>query len=575
MKRLERLVPLVASLRRYDGPTFKSDLAAGLTTAVMLIPQGMGYAMIAGLPPIYGLYSSVIPLLVYALFGTSRQLAVGPVAMVSLLTATGVGAIADTGTDAFIAYAILLALLVGLIQFVMGIGRLGFLVNFLSHPVISGFTSAAALIIGFSQLEHLLGVDIARSHHVHTILWQAAEQAKDIQPTTLAIGAGSIALLMLLKRWRPAFPRALAVVVLASLLVWGLGLHETGVAIVGTVPSGLPPLSVPTVDLAVMAELLPIALTIALVGFMESIAVAKNYARRLKYDVDANRELVGLGLANVAGAFTHAYPVTGGFSRTAVNAQAGARTGMAGILTAVVIALTLVFLTPLFYYLPKAVLAAIIMTAVFGLVDVREVKHLWHVKRTDLAMLIVTFVSTLTLGIEEGILVGVGTSLAVLVWRTTRPHVAVLGRLPGTEAWRNVKNFSEAEPVPGVLALRLDAQFYFGNVNFLKETLAQLEAKADRPLRAVVIDASAINQIDASAEGALREILEDYRSRGVELYLANVKGPVRVVLEGSGFYDELGRDHVTLRVEEAMQRAAAVPVRSGEDGTGANGAHAA
>ncbi|MFW6050418.1 MAG: SulP family inorganic anion transporter [Myxococcota bacterium] len=559
MRHVERLVPLVTSLKRYDRSDFQGDLVAGLTTAVMLIPQGMGYAMIAGLPPIYGLYASVVPLVVYALFGTSRQLAVGPVAMVSLLTATGVGAIAEMGSEAFIAYAVLLALLVGLLQLVMGLGRLGFLVNFLSHPVISGFTSAAALIIGFSQLKHLLGVDIPRSHHVHAILWRAVEQAGDIQPISLAIGVGSIALLVLLKKWRPAFPRALAVVVAASAVVFGLGLHEAGVAIVGDVPAGLPSFGVPRLELSVVGELVPIALTIALVGFMESIAVAKAYARRNKYEVDANRELVGLGLANVAGAFTQAYPVTGGFSRTAVNAQAGARTGMAGIVTAVVIALTLLFLTPLFHYLPKAVLAAIIMTAVFGLIDVREVRHLWRVKRADLAMLLVTFLATLSLGIEEGILVGVGTSLAVLVSRTTRPHVAVLGRLPGTEAWRNVKNFPEAEPVPGVLGLRLDAQFYFGNVNFLKETLESLEERADRPLRAVVIDASAINQIDASAETALREILRDYRARGIELYLANVKGPVRKVLERSGFFDELGRDRVTLRVHDAMTRAAALP----------------
>ena len=560
MSTLERFVPLVRTLRGYQPRDLRGDLVAGLTTAVMLIPQGMGYAMLAGLPPIYGLYSSLVPLVIYALFGTSRQLAVGPVAMVSLLVAAGVGAVAEPGTEAFIAYAVLLALMVGVIQLAMGIARLGFLVNFLSHPVISGFTSAAALIIGFSQLKHLLGFAIPRSHHVHSIVLAAFEHVAETHLITLGIGAAAIAALVLLKRWAPAFPRALLVVVASSLAVWGLGLQEAGVAIVGNVPAGLPAPSLPGIDLAVAGELFPIALAISLVGFMESIAVAKHYARENRYAVDANRELVGLGLANVLGSVFRAYPVTGGFSRTAVNAQSGARTGVAAIVTAIVIGLTLLFFTPLFYFLPKAVLAAIIMTAVFGLIDVKEARHLWRVKRTDLAMLVITFVATLGLGIEEGIVVGVGASLAVLVFRTTRPHVAVLGHLPHTRSWRNVKRFAEAETLPGVLAVRLDAQLYFGNINFLSETLERFEERATEPLRAVVIDASGINQIDASAETALREILDGYRRRGIALYLAGVKGPVRDVLARSGFSDELGAEHVCLEVDEAMQRAAAVPI---------------
>jgi SulP family sulfate permease len=411
----------------------------------------------------------------------------------------------------------------------------------------------------------VLGFSIPRGHHVHSILLTAFENVGETHLITAAIGVTAIAALVLSKRWAPAFPRALAVVFASSLAVWGLGLHEAGVAIVGNVPAGLPAPSLPAIDLAVAGELLPIALTISLVGFMESIAVAKHHARANRYAVDANSELVGLGLANLIGSVFRAYPVTGGFSRTAVNAQAGARTGVAAIVTAAVIALTLLFLTSLFYFLPKAVLAAIIMTAVFGLVDVKEVRHLWRVKRSDLAMLLVTFAATLGLGIEEGILVGVGASLGVLVFRTTRPHVAVLGRLPNTRSWRNVNRFPEAETVPGVLAVRLDAQLYFGNVNFLSETLERLEQRAAAPLRAVVIDASGINQVDASAESALREILDGYRRRGVELYLAGVIGPVRDVLSRSGLSDEIGSDHIYLEVDEAMQRAAALPARDAED----------
>jgi sulfate permease, SulP family len=553
--RLQAHLPFLRWMRSYRRDDLGGDAAAGLTTAVMLIPQGMGYAMLAGLPPIIGLYASLVPLAVYALLGSSRQLAVGPVAMVSLLVVAGVGTIAEPGSVEFIAYALLLALLVGVLQLVMGVARLGFLVNFLSHPVVSGFTSAAALIIGFSQLGHLLGVDIARSSHVHTILGDALGRAGEIHVATLAIGVASIVALVALKRLWPVFPRALAVVAASSLLVWLAGLHGQGVAIVGQVPAGLPAFAVPVLELDAIRALLPVALTIALVGFMESISVAKHFARKHRYDVDANQELVGLGMANLAGSFFGAYPVTGGFSRTAVNDQAGSRTPMASLITAAVVGATLLMFTPLFYYLPKVVLAAIIMTAVFSLIDAREVVHLWRIKRSDLAMLLVTFAGTLVLGIEEGIVVGVGASLVAFVVRTTRPHVAVLGRLPGTEEYRNLARHPEAEPAPGVLAVRMDAQFYFGNVNFLKETLRDLEAAAGEPLRAVVIDASALNQVDASAIGALEEIHDDYRGRGIELHLANVKGPVSDVLDRAHMIDRLGRHRFHLRVHDAVTAA--------------------
>lgn len=552
--RLARFVPLFGALEGYDGPRFRGDLVAGLTTGVMLIPQGMAYAMLAGLPPICGLYASLLPVVVYALFGTSRQLAVGPVAMVSLLVGTGVSSVGtgDGSTEVYVAAAVLLALLVGLMQAGMGIFRLGFIVNFLSHPVLAGFTSAAALIIGFSQLKHLLGVPLPRSHHVHVVLHSAAEHASEIHAITLALGVVSIAFLAGLKRWASRLPRALFAVAAASALVWGFDLQDRGVAIVGAVPEGLPPFAVPAVDPGLVRALSPIALTIALVGFMESIAVAKRYAAQRKYEVDANRELVGLGLANLAGAFTASYPVTGGFSRTAVNAQAGATSGVAGLVAAALVGLTLLFLTPLFFFLPKAVLAAVIMTAVLGLIDLHEVSHLWRVQRSDLGMWVVTFLSTLLLGIETGILVGVSASIAVVVLRTTRPHVAVLGRLPGTRHFRNVERFEEAVRTPGVLVVRVDSQFYFGNVNFLKETLARLEAEEARELDTVILDASGVNRVDASAEQALREILEDYRERGVRFAVADVKGPVRDVLDRSGFFARLGEENIFFDVDDAM-----------------------
>lgn len=539
-------------LTSYRRAHLRGDLTAGLTTAVLLIPQSMAYAALAGLPPIVGLYASTVPLVIYALLGTSRQLAVGPVAMVSLLVAAGVGQLADPATPEYVGLAVLLALMVGVIQAGMGTLKAGFLTNFLSHPVISGFTSAAAIIIALSQLGPLLGVPIPRSHHVHEVIANAADRVGDVHLPTLAIGLGTVLLLLGLRRWKRTFPSALTVVVIGTGLAAWLGLDVAGVAVVGDVPGGLPGFALPEMSGDTIGALLPIAIAIALVSFMESISVAKAFARRNRYDVNPNRELVGLGMANVFGSLFGGYPVTGGFSRTAVNAEAGAKSGLAALVTAALVALTLLFLTPLFYFLPKAVLAGIVMVAVLGLVDVAEVKHLWKVNRGDLALLVITFVATLTLGIEQGIGIGVGASLLWLTVRITRPHTAVLGRLPGTDIYRNLANFPEARPTDGVLALRVDAQFFFGNVTFLKDTLKRLEAELGGTLSAIVIDASAINQLDSSADAALHELLEDYQRRDIDLFLANVKGPVRRTMQRSGFWDQLGEDHFFLEVHDAM-----------------------
>ncbi len=463
--------------------------------------------------------------------------------------------LANGSVETYIAYAVLLALLVGVIQLVMGVARFGFLVTFLSHPVISGFTSAAALIIGFSQLKHLLGLDIPRSHHVHEILFNAAANWTQANPATLIIGAGSIVMLLLIKRWKPVFPGALVVVMAGTLAVWLLGLDASGVKIVGDVPAGLPAPQLPMFDAAAIGSLLPTAIAISMIGFMESISVAKAFARRNKYSVSPDQELISLGMANIVGSFFKAYPVTGGFSRTAVNGQAGANTQLSSIITAVVIALVLLFLTPLFYYLPRAVLAAIIMTAVFGLVDVHEARHLFHVKKSDFAALMVTFFATLTLGIEQGILIGVMVSLLWFVVRTTRPHVAVLGRLPGTRTYRNIANYPDAERDNGILVLRVDAQFYFGNADYLKDIVNEHIEEAGDAVQSVVIEAASVNQLDASADTLLREIAGDLKERGISLYFANVKQPVMSVMEKSGFDRLLGVNHFFMELDEAVRYA--------------------
>ena len=546
-------MPSLTWLRNYRKEDIKGDLSAGLTVGVMLIPQGMAYAMIAGLPPIYGLYASTVPLILYALFGTSRQLAVGPVAMVSLLTAAGVGALAEVGSQTFITLAITLALMVGLIQFLLGAFRLGFLVNFLSHPVISGFTSAAALIIGLSQLKHLLGVDIERSHHIHEILIQAFEQVGAINWFTLGIGLGGIILIVGIKRINRSIPGPLLAVLFGILVVFGFGLTEYGVLVVGTVPEGLPAFSLPSVDRESLSALLPVALTISLVGFMESIAVAKAIqAKHRNYQVIPNQELIGLGLANMGGAFFQSYPVTGGFSRTAVNDQAGAKTGLASIISAALIILTLLFLTPLFYYLPKAILASVIMVAVFGLIEIKEAVHLWKSNRTDFAMLLVTFLATLSLGIEQGIGVGVVLSLIMVIYRSTRPHYAILGNIPGTPYYRNTDRFDQLKEREDTLIFRFDADLYFANTSFFKEKLAAEIAEKGDALKNVVISAESISYVDSSAMHALEQVLEDLRKQNIRVLFSGVKGPLRDALTRAHLMEEIGNDNFYMNVEDAM-----------------------
>lgn len=563
--RLRPYIPALEWIPNYQRSWLRGDVIAGITTATLLVPQAMSYALLGGLPPYIGLYASVLPMIVYAFFGTSRQLAVGPVALVALLVASGIGLMAPVGSERYIELTILLSLLVGAVFLVMGIFRLGFLTNFLSHPVISGFTSAAALIIAVSQIANLLGLSLPRTENIAETLWHAVDQWQLIHLPTLVIGAVSLALLVGLKRLNRALPAAMITVAVTTLAVWALRLDQTGVAVVGSVPAGLPALSAPAFSLADAMELLPMAVAIALIGFMESIAVARKYASERRYEINPNQELIGLGLANLVGAFSRAMPVAGGFGRTAVNANAGANSGLAPLITASLIAIALALLTPLFYFLPKAALAAVIMVAVAGLIDLHEVKHLWKVKRSDLGLLLFTFAATLALGAKDGLFLAVGASMLWFVIKTTRPHYAVLGKLPGTEAYRNIERHPEAQIEPGILAIRFDAQFYYGNVSFLKDTIRRVEQRLDAPLRAVVLDACSINQLDSSADTALHDLLHGYRQRGIELFIAHVKGPVKDVMDRSGFSSTLGEDHFFLETEPAMAAARAWAQRSETD----------
>lgn len=523
-----------------DRPTVTSDLAAGVTVGALLVPQAMAYAQLAGLPPEVGLYSAALPVIVYAFFGTSRQLAVGPVAIVSLLTASALAPIAEEGSADYVAAAGLLALLVGLAHLVFGVGRLGGLVSLLSHSVLVGFTAAAAIIIGFSQAKHLLGVSIPRQDSFLETVAEVVRTADETHGTTLLVGLVALAVLFGLKALAPRVPAALVVVLGSIAAVQLFDLEDRGVKVVGDIPDVLVDFGVPSLDGSLVGDLIVTALVITLVGFMESIAVAKVYARRHRYDLDPNRELVSLGAANVASGFVGGFPVTGGFSRTAVNDRAGAKSPLASVFAAIVVLIAIALLTPLLSSLPNAALGAVIVAAVVGLIDVAEMRHIARVKRSDLIGLTVAFVATLTLGIELGIAVAVVASMLVVFARISKPHSAILGHVAGTTSYRNVERFAEAEIESGIRVLRVDAALSFANATAVKRLLvAGADALVDQP-RALVLDASGINDIDATGVEMLDEVLEDLDDRGVALHLTDVKGPVRDVLRRAGLWDRLG-----------------------------------
>jgi sulfate permease, SulP family len=551
---IKNYIPILQWLPEYKRGHLKGDLSAGLTVGIMLIPQGMAYAMLAGLEPIHGLYAVTIPLILYAVFGTSRQLAVGPVAMVSLLTAAGIASLSPESSEQYLLYALTLALLVGIIQFVMGVFRLGFVVNFLSHPVINGFTSAAAIIIGLSQVKHLFRIDLPNSEHIQEMAVALYYNLGNLHGITFGIGVVGILIIKYGKKIYPAVPASLVAVAIGILLVWGFDLDSQGVKIVGAVPSGLPSFSLPSFEMGGWKMLLPIAFTISLVGFAESFAVAKTIqAKHKDYSLDANQELIALGIANFGAAFFKGFPVTGGFSRTAVNNEAGAKTGMASIVSAVLIVLTLLFFTGLFYFLPSAILAAVVLVAVSGLVDLKAPLVLWKKDRADFSMLIATFLITLTLGIETGIISGMILSLVMVIYRASMPHMAQLGRVPGTNVFRNVRRFSNLEEKPDVLMVRIDGPIYFANVKYIKDTLDKWVKKKGSGLRMIVFNFESVPSIDSTGAHELQEWIKTWREGSLDVCISSSKGPVRDVLSRWNLIEWVGVDHMFLDDQTALE----------------------
>lgn len=550
---MKKYFPILTWLPGYNTDDFRHDIIAGATVAVMIIPQGMAYAMLAGLPPIMGLYAGLMPLVIYGIMGTSRHLAIGPVALDSILVASGIGVLAREGTPEYIQLAILLAFMVGVFQILMGIARLGFLVNFLSNPVISGFTAAAAFIIATSQLKHILGIPAAGSQQIFIVLKQILQHIQDTNFYSLSIGITSIGILVFLKRWKPYLPGALIVVSIGTFVVWFFKLTTHNVQIVGEIPHGFPGVALPAFSKEAMLELIPIALTVGIISLMEAVAISKRIAAQHKYTIDANQELRALGVANLSSGLMGGYSVGGSFARTAVNAHSGVKTPMSSLITAGIVALTLLFLTPLFYYMPRAVLAAIIITAVSGLVDIPEVKRIYKVKKHDFIVLLFAFIATIGLGVRYGLFLSVLLSLVMIIRRITRPHIAFLGQIPGTDILRNIKRVPNARDIPGLVILRMDASLYFANIEYFRDKLFEKIISSETPVKAVIFDASSINDIDASAVSGLFEIAEDLANQQIEWYFTNVKGPVRDILKRAGFYQKLGSDHFFFSKKDAVR----------------------
>ncbi|MDL2336793.1 MAG: sulfate permease [Pseudomonadota bacterium] len=552
-------IPLLDWGRRYDRDTLIGDSVAALIVTIMLIPQSLAYAMLAGLPPEVGLYASVAPLLLYAVFGSSRVLAVGPVAVVSLMTAAAIGEHAAAGSPAYWAAAITLAFMSGAMLLAMGLLRLGFLASFLSHPVISGFISASGLLIAASQLKTLMGVK-AEGHNLFELLQSLARQVPATHALTLSIGVSTVAFLfwarhglkpMLMRRGAAArtadvIARAgpVAAIALTTVLTWALDWQSQGVKIVGTIPQGLPPLTLPVWDLALWRELAVPALLISVVGFVESVSVGQTLAAKRRQRIEPDQELVALGASNLSAAFTGGFPVTGGFARSVVNFDAGAQTPAAGVFTAIGITLASLLLTPALYFLPQATLAATIVVAVLSLVDFGILKRVWAYSRPDFIAVAATLLATLTFGVERGLVVGVIVSLALYLFRTSRPHIAVVGLVPGTEHFRNVLRH-DVRVSPRLVSLRVDGSLYFANARSLEDRVNDAVA-AHPELRHLVLQCSAVNDIDASALESLEAIEHRLRDAGIQLHLSEVKGPVMDRLKTTEFMDRLeGRVFLT------------------------------
>ncbi|WP_151670017.1 SulP family inorganic anion transporter [Nitrincola schmidtii] len=548
----KRFFPIFQWLPLYGRETLISDLLAAVIVTIMLIPQSLAYAMLAGLPPEVGLYASIAPLFLYAIFGTSRTLAVGPVAVIALMTAAAAGNLAIQGSPEYVTLVIVLTFMSGIMLTIMGLVKLGFLANFLSHPVISGFITASGLIIAASQARHLLGLD-AEGVNFISVMYGLIGRLNETHLITLAIGLGTLAFLYANRFWgrhlltwigfnphtADMLSKAAPVlaVALTTFVTWFWQLDQQGVKVVGEIPTGLPPLSLPPLIPQLWSDLFLAAVLISIVGFVESVSVGQTLAAKRRQRIDPNQELIGLGAANLGSAFSSGMPVSGGFSRSIVNFDAGAATPAAGAYSAVGILVATLFLTPLIAYLPVATLAATIIVAVLSLIDLKAVHETFVYSKSDFAAMLATILITLTQGVELGIMVGVGLSLLLYLYRTSRPHYAVIGRLPNTEHFRNIERY-DVEVDDRIALLRIDESLYFANSRYLEDVVMDIVINQPK-LNHLVLTCQAVNLIDSSALDSLRTINRRLKDSGVQMHLAEVKGPVMDRLKKTDFLDEM------------------------------------
>lgn len=562
------LLPCSRWIRTYKYREYlQLDLMAGTTVGVMLIPQAMSYAKLAGLHPIYGLYSGLVPIFVYAIFGSSRQLAIGPVALVSLLVSNVLGGIADSTEELYTELAILLAFMVGVLECVMGLLRMGWLLRFISHSVISGFTTASAIVIALSQAKDLLGYDIVRSSKIVPLVSSIIKGASKFKWQPFVMGSTFLLILLVMKHLGKSnkqlrFLRAggpLTAVVLGISFVKVF--RPSSISLVGEIPQGLPEFSIPK-EFGYVQSLIPTALLITGVAILESVGIAKALAAKNEYELDSNQELFGLGVANIFGSFFSTYPTTGSFSRSAVNHESGAKTGLSGVIMGTIMACSLLFLTDLFREIPQCALAAIVISAVMGLVDYDEAIFLWRVDKKDFLLWTITFITTLFLGIEIGVLVGVGFSLAFVIHESANPHIAVLGRFPGTTVYRNIEQYPETYTYNGIVIVRIDAPIYFANISYIKDRLREYEIKVDGATKRgpsveriyfVIIEMAPVTYVDSSAVQALKDLYQEYKSRDIQIVISNPNREVLLTLVKSGVFELIGKEWFFVRVHDAAQ----------------------
>jgi len=547
----KNIFPLLNNLKSYNRGTFRADLIAGLTVGIILVPQGMAYAMLAGVDPIYGLYAGLIPLLVYAFLGSSTRLSIGPVAVSALLVLSGVSQLAEPFTIEYLNLVILAGLLIGCFQLILSLFRLGFLANFISHPVIAGFTSAAAIIISISQLDDMLGIKSPFIKSVPAALSYLQSHLNEAHVLSIVLCLGAIFFMWVSKKISKKIPAALLVVAIGTLLSWYFQLESKGIEIIKDVPGGLPQLQLPVFSSEIVKSLIPTVLSVTVIGIVESIGIAKALeSKHNDHTVKPNQELFALGSSKLLGSFFQAIPTSGSFSRSAINSNSGGKTGVASIVTFCFVILTLLFFTPLFYYLPKTILAAIILSSVLGLFDYKEAIHLWKTHRQDFLMMLITFIVTLAIGIEEGVLAGVLLSIVMVLYRSSKPHLAILGQIDGTEEFRNVDRYKDLGEHKEMTIVRFDDQLYFGNASYFKDEIKTIcEERPDT--KHLILDGSNMHHIDSSGCHALYDTDQFLKQQGVHLYMAGAIGPVRDMLFKSGLMKEPEKHF--LNVYDAVQ----------------------